>query len=422
MTRTSTVPSAGCGRTSHHRNVGSGNAPQRRSTSTVCDPVLVGGEAARDARSAGTRRTPTCASRPGPVVAALPERRVGREREQQRQVGAQAVEQPGSRARRRARRRGRAARTSARGARGRAIVPLDDLVAARRATRASRCHSADGCVPGAPRPRGPSSAQLGRRAERAGRASCAIAPATVACGSVASSIAAWCVSALTCAASPSRAGAAGRRRCAAASDQSLGVEEHDLLLDADRVRPDGCHAAQSAPAASRCSAGAPMCPCAPPFCEELTTSAPASQRHAGQPTGRDAVLHVASRTRTAAGRRGAARGGRRRRRSGGIESATSALRDVAARVRADALAHAARVVRSSACAQTTTPVAAVPEPRLDDVPAKVGQDAPRDASALAEVERRHGGDERLLAEVEADHLLARRRGRACRRRRRSRTR
>jgi hypothetical protein len=35
MTRTSSVPSTGCSRTSHHRNVGSGKAPQRRSTSTA---------------------------------------------------------------------------------------------------------------------------------------------------------------------------------------------------------------------------------------------------------------------------------------------------------------------------------------------------------------------------------------------------
>ena len=35
MIRTSSVPNRGCSRTSHHRNVGSGNAPQRISTSTA---------------------------------------------------------------------------------------------------------------------------------------------------------------------------------------------------------------------------------------------------------------------------------------------------------------------------------------------------------------------------------------------------
>ena len=106
--------------TSHHRNVGSGNAPQRSRQVDRLDVVGVVAERARDAgaRERAEQRHPR---RGQPGVAALPERRVGRQRERGR-AGAPAA---GSSARSGGLRVGTRdvdvqARTSARGARARA--------------------------------------------------------------------------------------------------------------------------------------------------------------------------------------------------------------------------------------------------------------------------------------------------------------
>ena len=90
MMRTSTVPQRGCRRTSHQRNVGSGKAPQRKQQVDALDVVVVVGKGAwePDARERPEHRR----SRRGePGLSSLPEGGVRRQRQQQRQMRAQAV-------------------------------------------------------------------------------------------------------------------------------------------------------------------------------------------------------------------------------------------------------------------------------------------------------------------------------------------
>ena len=174
MMRTSTVPWRGCRRTSHHSSEGSAIAPDRSSASTVADPVGVAAESARHARAregvedggAGRREAR------GP---ALPERRVGRQREQERQVRAQAVEESDRGAGRRdtdvdVRREGRlAAREDAHRLADLAVARMrrDDGVAPHR----GRVHAGDGgAQPVAGQRARHLAAQLGELRDRVGHA------------------------------------------------------------------------------------------------------------------------------------------------------------------------------------------------------------------------------------------------------------
>ena len=125
------------------RGLGDGVAAQQHVDGL--DVVVVGLEAAR---RAGAREgvEDRDARRGEPAVAALPERRVGRQREQQRQVLAQAVVARGWPTPRRARRRGRAARRSARAGPARASRRTG-TGSARRGRPRCPPTLASGCVP-----------------------------------------------------------------------------------------------------------------------------------------------------------------------------------------------------------------------------------------------------------------------------------
>ena len=107
--------------------------------------------------------------------------------------------------------------------------------------------------------------------------------------------------------------------------------------------------------------------------------------------------------RTAAGRRGAARAGRRRR-SGGARACTSSWATKAVGLSSTASRDAPRRPHGSACGPIDDADAAVAAARLDhelvERPALA-----RRTSGRREVVGRHGGQQRLLVEVEAHHVL-----------------
>ena len=230
ITRTSSVPSLGCRRTSHQMNVGSGIAPQRISTSIGLGVLGVGRELARDA---GAREglEDRRARRREAAVAAARERRVGGQREQHRDVGAHAVEgahgELGVRDRdvhvQRERRLAprqlaqRRVQVLVAGAGGDLdVLGADHRMRARRPRRAGRARG---------RP---------RRARRAGGAAASVASPTVRCGSVASSSASPCVSPRVC--STSASGSTLQHVLGAPRRRAVRLEQHHLLLDAHRPR------------------------------------------------------------------------------------------------------------------------------------------------------------------------------------------
>ena len=145
-----------------------------------------------------------------------------------------------------------------------------------------------------------------------------------------------------------------------------------------------------------------MCPSPPPFCDELTTSAPSSSATRVSAAGQHARLVSRRGRRTAAGRRDAARAGRRST-VGWVESVTSSWATNRVGRARDRRARPRRRPRARRAGRSTTP--SPPKPPRGLTTSSARRRARARAPGLAEVEGRDRGQQRLLAEVEADHVL-----------------
>ncbi len=187
-------------------------------------------------------------------VAPLPERRVGREREQQRHVHAHPAERPDGRLLVRHARRGRAGRTSARAGRAPASSRRSTGSARRARPRCRSTARTGACRPRRRAARGPRGPPRGRARSSA---SSAAAPAAVVCGPVKSSSAEPCVSAAAC--SATSGGSAGStssmREASAQSSGSRSITSSSRPSVHGVSAPAGFQRAQSG---SRVTA--PRCP------------------------------------------------------------------------------------------------------------------------------------------------------------------